>query len=814
MGIEKFFNSLVKNKNIKENGITIGLTTKIEADYLYIDFNSIIYNIVNSIEQELNYLLYSIILLQNDKIQLDTISENLSILWNFNGDSIESYRDYFTTKLIDDIALERLKTILLDLTSKIINPTNLKLIYIAFDGVPQFSKMMEQKKRRYNGYVISKLKHKIFDKYFDSLSENRKLYELNKISYDRGKIISWNEFMKNVSDVLMSNDFKMKLRKNNKKLEQVIISNANVFGEGEKKILEHIFEYKYEGNYVIYSPDADMIILGIIALNNLSNSKINILRYNSKAMLEEEIYDTIDINLLCDNIWKYISKTISKNIYNKNNIINDIAFIFSLFGNDFLPKLESIDVRNDIQTLFDVYCGTLEQAKKPYLIFRQDDSYKINYINLSIFINLLSNIEGTLLLDTYMSHKYKNYNYIKKILNVERLYPTLKYYFTKANKIFDRLRNEGNEAIYNITQEYKNDYEFMSMFVKLESKNFRESDYDKYNLLKLFKNTLEMKTKYKDSIKGFLKLITYDTSDINSSYHIKNIREQLIHPLMEITDYDKELYKLERKIGKYEIKLNGTNFELGNIDIYLDSQGDYMFKSNNPIGNIAEYYETFFDISYKKKKYNNKTILVFDNKIEDLVKEYLKGLFWVFDNYFNKNNFDINTKYISIWTYNYNRVPLIYQVKEIISKFKKDGYPNMINIFNKLYNEVVRDKNYIIPYKNFMNPLEHYLYVSPVADKIDKLDISHKYKDLIKSHKDIFIDLDLISDKIWSGYDNKKMIDCRRITFLNKCNLIGLNLISYHDYMNLLTPLRTTHNEIVKPYVFKFNNMKGGFFLV
>ena len=68
MGIERFFNSLVKNKTIKENGIDIGLKNKINADYVYIDFNSVIYNIITDIEHDLNYLLYDIILGKNISI--------------------------------------------------------------------------------------------------------------------------------------------------------------------------------------------------------------------------------------------------------------------------------------------------------------------------------------------------------------------------------------------------------------------------------------------------------------------------------------------------------------------------------------------------------------------------------------------------------------------------------------------------------------------------------------------------------------------------------------------------------------------------
>ena len=62
MGIERFFNSLRKKDILQEGSISVDLKNKIDTDYLYVDFNSIIYTIVNEIEKELNMILYYIIL--------------------------------------------------------------------------------------------------------------------------------------------------------------------------------------------------------------------------------------------------------------------------------------------------------------------------------------------------------------------------------------------------------------------------------------------------------------------------------------------------------------------------------------------------------------------------------------------------------------------------------------------------------------------------------------------------------------------------------------------------------------------------------
>lgn len=876
MGIERFFNSLVKNKHIEQDGIIVGLEDKIIANYLYIDFNSIIYNIISILENELNYLLYSIILHEKNNDEFDDKTIMIAQKWSLEltNISINEYKKYFTNELIETISIERLKDYIKHLTKNIINPDELELIYIAIDGIPQMGKIIEQKKRRYNGYVISQLSKKIYEKYYDNMPEERKIYENNKLSFDRGKIISYTNFMKQITDILSTNEFKMELKQQNKNLVEVVISHQNIIGEGERKIIDHILQNNKSGKYVIYSPDADVIILGITTLNKLnslqkvihdkSDNNITILRFNMRNyLIQKHEYDTVNINMLCNNIYSYITTELQNNDYTKENVTNDIAFIFTLFGNDFIPKLESIDVRNDIETLMSLYCTCMKKARKPYLTFIHHDSYKINYINFTNFINLMANIENTLLLDTYMSHKYKNYGYYKKQLNEERLYPVLKVYFEKANDVFFHLRNiikrtertdnssetnETNETeetninetnidemnkINEIVEKYRDDIKFIEQFLILEKFKYiknenenKETDKsdkseetiinksieDKFrdHLINMIKNT-DIENPY---IGGRMKFYLYDTTDVNTYFHMKNIKNNLIHSKMEITDFDKEVYKLENKIGEYEIKLNGSDLDLGSINIHIKSNGDYAFYPINPFGNIIDYYDTFFNITHqysfvREDRYKPK--IIFNDKLDDIIIDYIKGLFWVFDNYFNKNKTEYNSKYISTWVYNYHRVPLIYQVKDFLIRLRKqNNNTDYINFMNKLYYEVSKDEKYIIDRMNYMNSLEHYLYVTPMNRHRD---IPDKYIDMIKNNTDIFTDLNITVNDLWSNKNTKQIIDCRRIPYLNKCNLLSIKTVKYNEYMKLMYMYRnkTDIPLITKPIIFEYDNIVGGF---
>ena len=64
MGIENFFTSIKQNLILKSAISTIDLDSKLSANYIYIDFNSCIHDTKALIEDELNYLLYEIIIMK------------------------------------------------------------------------------------------------------------------------------------------------------------------------------------------------------------------------------------------------------------------------------------------------------------------------------------------------------------------------------------------------------------------------------------------------------------------------------------------------------------------------------------------------------------------------------------------------------------------------------------------------------------------------------------------------------------------------------------------------------------------------------
>lgn len=810
MGIDKFYKGLNLTDILNcKTAITNNVIEKIITDYLFIDFNSIVYTTVSEIEEEISYILYSLILhsLGSD---IDEKTKEYSTKWNFDltNPTLELFKIHFSSKLIDETALQKIKEHIYTISSTKCVSENIKLIYIAFDGVPQMAKEIEQKKRRFNGYIISKIKSKIYEAHSNTLSMDRKIYEENKLCYDRGKIISWNPFMQSIQKLLTTEDFYNEIKLLCPNLKQITTSHQCVYGEGEKKIMEYIIENKHlmnPGKYTIFSPDSDSVILGIIAQNKLNNgSNVTVLRHNQQS----KEYDSIDIGIVCDNMFKYVKHItqLTDNDINKLTISNDIANLFTLFGNDYIPKSEAIDVRNDIDTILDIYCLIIKKSPRKYLTYMSTiGEMRINYFNLTEFIKEIAKNEGTILTETYLTNKYKNYSYYKKELKTKQLLPIIEKYIIKANDLFNKLRTlKKNSNIYNIAEHidkiifyYKNDVEFMEQFLLFENVNFKLSNKCETEIFELFKinikKILNNAINNNKEIKGNLYFKKYESFDINNKYHMKNITDNFIHPDMKVSDLDIEYYKFERRLDKYEKKLNADDFNLGAVKLMLDSDGNYIIKHYTKQEAIAKYYKTSFDINHevtfiKTKFGTQKKIITFDEKMmTELVEDYLKALFWVFDNYFNKNNSHMNAKFVSTWIYTHHRSPLLYQIREILLKFAHCKSNDFITKMNSLFEEVTNNKKYIYERKDFMNKLEHYLYVTPL-NRLEEL--PDKYDLFVKNNKELFPDLDEIANKIWLSDNNSDIIDCKRISFINKCNLTSIKFIKFNEFMDKIKILR------------------------
>ena len=140
---------------------------------------------------------------------------------------------------------------LLDYIQKLINFSHADTVFIAIDGVAPLAKMNQQKMRR-----------------FKSAWERGTSGE-NKPYWDTNMISPGTEFMsflqEEIKKAINTNKIHPYSKVNSKVQKEILLSNSNVPGEGEHKIVAYIRDLpktQYE-NLVIYGLDADLMMLSM-----------------------------------------------------------------------------------------------------------------------------------------------------------------------------------------------------------------------------------------------------------------------------------------------------------------------------------------------------------------------------------------------------------------------------------------------------------------------------------------------------------------------------------------------------------------------
>ena len=418
MGIEKFFNSIKKSYGNKIIS-SINKSTFFPDKYLLIDFNSIIHNISQSVSSSLVYLyhihLISIIypiIYQQQKINIKYHIDNLttindfilnldislsdskikSIKINFKNDLNiidESFFKLFNEDNLDKFIIHKVSEYVDQLTNYF---PKLSYLYLAIDGVPLYSKMIEQKKRRTIGHILLEARTTILSLYQTELDIEQDIkqniyynhFEFEKkiinLKFNKNKISPGCKFLANLQ-IYIIKYFQYKTKSNLIKYQVEIDPFSNP-GEGEKKIVYKIHQLFKLGkitkssHITTYSPDGDVILLMLLELDKCI---IQIMRYDQQLLQ----LDIININQLKKNIIEYMHF----NFFNDQiqlNIIKDIVMLFTIFGNDFLPKLEIINPMKHIKIILDAYLK-LSSNLKP----NSESKY------IYIFSNYISPVSST-----------------------------------------------------------------------------------------------------------------------------------------------------------------------------------------------------------------------------------------------------------------------------------------------------------------------------------------------------------------------------------------------------------------------------------
>jgi 5'-3' exonuclease len=240
-----------------------------------------------------------------------------------------------------------LKTLLItrELILKI-NPT--EMVMVAIDGMPPYSKIVQQRSRR-----------------FMSVWRRKQIGEIN--AWDTNAITPGTRFMSKLAVRLSElNDGSLSC--------PVIISDSNQPGEGEAKIFDFIHNnsvVEREEHDVIFGADGDLLVRAMLCPET---TKISILRD------EKNNATIIDINRL--------KMGVEIDMGNGRHGVLDYPFLIELVGNDFIPPLTYMNKKHfAIPFLMGIYRDQVASKNKFLITIDDEGRYDIDW---NAFFSILS----------------------------------------------------------------------------------------------------------------------------------------------------------------------------------------------------------------------------------------------------------------------------------------------------------------------------------------------------------------------------------------------------------------------------------------
>jgi 5'-3' exoribonuclease 2 len=315
----------------------------------------------------------------------------------------------------------------LDRLVRIIRPK--KLLYMAIDGVAPRAKMNQQRARRFRAaQERDEIEREQVKLRQDWEAEGRVLpnRQLSK-PFDSNVITPGTHFLHKMSEAIR---YYIHDRQTNDPLWQklkfrVILSDANIPAEGEHKLMDFIRAQRAQPNYdpntrhCLYGADADLIMLGLATheahfsiirevVMPVSEKKCTLCGASghvaSECTGEAEEDEAVGVGIqkpfqilsvailrqyLTLQFHELHDRMPAENPYDFERCIDDFVFMCFFVGNDFLPHLPSLSIRDgSIDQMISLYIEILPTMEK-YL----SDCGQANLPQLEQFLEYLGGIE-------------------------------------------------------------------------------------------------------------------------------------------------------------------------------------------------------------------------------------------------------------------------------------------------------------------------------------------------------------------------------------------------------------------------------------
>jgi 5'-3' exonuclease len=337
MGIPSYFSYIVRNH---PDIIKKLATQDLKIDNLYMDCNSIIYDVIRTIE--------------------------------LNGTHSSK------TKLIIQHVILKIEEYV-----ALINPS--KKVIIAFDGVAPIAKLEQQRSRRYKSWYQNEL--------------TRALFKKESLSWNTSAITPGTAFMKELNNEINLHFSKSKNASN----IIVSTSDIPGEGEHKIfEHIRSYPEIHSNEVTVIYGLDADLIMLSINHLpisNNiyLFRETPEFIKSIDSSLEPNETY-LLDIPELAKTITTDMKNGNGNGNGNENkNRIYDYIFLCFFLGNDFMPHFPAVNIRTGgIDKMLNAYKATIGNTDEVLT-----DGHKINWKNVRKMVEFLAGLEDEYIRSEY-----------------------------------------------------------------------------------------------------------------------------------------------------------------------------------------------------------------------------------------------------------------------------------------------------------------------------------------------------------------------------------------------------------------------------
>jgi hypothetical protein len=699
MGLDRFANFLTRNINndsIEEINIDNNIR-KVISNHIIFDLNFLIYQEILEIENEINDVIKIILCLpfcldQNDKLEelikliFDLkhwkpycINNNLeNLLDGFNEDEIiQKFILYITSKItspnvemnnvnllsiIELVIYEKIINVMIDNIEKIHQVNFIQSLSVFYDGIPSFSKIIEQRRRRIKNYLESNEKKELFQKYFnDLLPNNKNLFENLTKNYGQNTeqpiFFDYFKWIKNRFSIDKSLGPSSSFIKNlelfmNIKLQQkfprlnIYINSAQENGESDYKIFKYISTNQKSGDYCIHTTDSDLIhqILVQQTFYKIINKDINFslvkyIKNYQKELTQNTFAQIYEGNLIIKNIMELYNNL--NNIKTNNyKIIWDLCLIFFLFGNDHLPS--SLEIGPELG--LDFFIKKHYQAlNKNNIVGLKKSNIVINLVNLKQYLEKINETNNNNVTKIILQRFFKINGLIQTLL------------IDKLDLSFDKI------------------LVFLDIFITNRAKSLDETEFsllDDFDLRKINCNL-----------------------DKSTDYTILGLSEDKIKLINDNVNL------LEENLNYYEHNFNGLILYNKQQNITPDPYQDlYNFITEKSSNNITKKYPIYYDHLDVYEHLKNINLVNSNTNSND----YLKNMYYLAQTQFgNMKDYHCN----NLTWYKYYNIPSISNLINFIS----DVSPNY-NLLNQWLREIQEDN---VDNDKYLNSINHYLIITP-----------------------------------------------------------------------------------------------------